>query len=571
MYFLDKTKQLIVKEVNGVLGQDLITDDLLVYPPNKEMGDLSLPCFSLAKSLGKNPPEVAEFLLKELTARLGNYFSLQVAGPYLNFKVNLTYLTRVLLELEESGGDYGQSSIGSGKRVMIEYSNVNTHKEYHIGHLRNLCYGDSVYKVLAACGYKAIPVSYINDFGIHVAKTLWAYNEFLSQGGDISKIKNKGQFLGKLYVEASQKLKEQPHFKEVVGFLMKKIESRQGEEYELWKKTRKWSIEQFAQIYDEMNIKFEHIFYENEFIEEGLKMVDELTQKGILKRSQGAIIADLSEYDLGVLIIVRSDGTALYPVADLPLAREKFEKYKLDTSIYVVDNRQSLYFKQLFKVLELIGYKQKMVHLAYDFVKLPEGMISSRTGNVITYEELYSRLCEKIEKETRERHPDWSSERIQRIVKILTVSTIKFEMLKVGAEQVIVFDINKALSFDGFTAAYLQYTVARINSILRKSEISPNFKQDYEDNLSEKEEHYLIIELAKFPLVIQKAALNYNPSEIAKYLFDLSRLFNDYYHRIPILKADEKTKNARLALITGLRQVIKNGLSLLGIAIVEEM
>ncbi len=568
MYFLDKKKEIIAKKINKIFKKNIVDKSILTYPPISEMGDLSLPCFSLAKQLKKNPHEIAEFLLKELSSFLSNDFSLQVVGPYLNFKFNNKILLKVLEEISKKKDEYGKNNLGSKKRVMVEYSNVNTHKQYHIGHLRNLCYGDSVCRLLSISGYDVIPVSYINDFGIHIAKTLWAFSEFQKSGKDIGKIKNKGEFLGNLYVEATRKLKEQPHFKEVVNFLMKKIESRQGEEYELWKKTREWSIEQFDRIYKEMNINFEHIFYESEFIDRGFKIVKNLLAKRILKKSEGAIIADLEKYGLGVLVVLRSDGTALYPVADIPLAQEKFEKYNLDISIYVVDNRQTLYFKQLFKVLELLGYKQEMVHLAYDFVKLPDGMISSRSGNIITYEELNHKLREKIYKETCSRHPDWSQEKIEKVVNVLSVGTIKFEMLKIGADQIITFDINKALSLDGFTIAYLEYTAARISSILRKASKQKSYIKE-EIQINEKERS-LIMVLAKYPEVVKKASKNYNPSEIAKYLFDLSRLFNDYYHQVKILNTNIE-REFRLFLIKSIRQIINNGLKLLGIECLEEM
>ena len=580
MYILEKIKTDIAEEINKALNKQVVKAPDLVYPPASEMGDLSWACFNLAKELGKSPAEIASRLAKELSSgypELSSASFVKVVGPYLNFTLNKGYLAKnVIKEIERGKNKHGENKNGGGKRTMIEYSNANTHKEYHVGHLRNISYGDSVARILSANGYKVIPVSYINDFGIHVAKTLWAYNKFFKNE---PLPENKGYFLGKIYARATRELAADPDIKREVEELMKKIESRKGEEYKLWKKTRKWSIEQFDKIYGELGVKFKKFFYENEFISDGFKMVQELLQEGILEKSEGAIIANLEGYDnLSVLMFLRSDGTALYPVADIPLAIKKNKKYKLDRSIYVVDIRQSLYFRQLFKVLELMDYasatlrvgRPEMIHLGYEFVKLPSGMMSSRTGNIITYEDLRNEVFKKAEEETRKRHKDWKEEKIKKVAAKIAVGAMKFEMLKMGRLQTITFNINEALRFDGFTAAYLQYTYARIKSINKKARKQESKKANF-NYLAEAKEHDLIMKLAKYPEAVAKAGERYDPSEIAKYIFELARDFNDYYHSIPVLKAEAEMRKARLALIGSASQVIKNGLNLLGIETMEEM
>jgi arginyl-tRNA synthetase len=473
MYSLDKIKLHIVKKINQALEQDIVNAADFSYPPNPEMGDLSLACFQIAKNLKSNPTEVIAKIINKIKSDK-MIAGMKAAGPYLNITLNKEYLIEeVIKEIEKEGEKYGENKIGKKQKVMIEYTNANTHKEYHVGHLRNVCYGDSVYRILKVNGYKAIPVSYINDFGIHVAKTLWNYNAFIKNNysGDISSVAEdeRGYILGKMYVDAATKEKEDNTAKQMIGGIMKMIESRQGEEYKLWQETRQWSIKHFDKIYNDLGVKLEKIFYENEFIDKGKQMIDELIAKGVLEKSQGAVIANLEKYNLGVLIFLRSDGTATYPVADLPLAMEKINKYKLDKSIYVVDVRQKLYFQQLFKVLELLGFKADLVHLGYEFVKLPSGMMSSRTGNVITYNELYQEVISRAKKEIQSRHDDWSADKIEKVAKIIGVGAIKFEMIKVSSQNVIVFDIEKALSFEGYTAAYVQYSYARICSIFKKS------------------------------------------------------------------------------------------------------
>ncbi|NCO00011.1 arginine--tRNA ligase [Candidatus Falkowbacteria bacterium] len=565
MYCLDDLKQKIATELK--LAQPHFS-----YPPNIALGDFSLACFDLAAERKQTPVALAQELALSLKDKpsLKDYFvDIKAVGPYLNFFVDPAYLAATLIKAVNSGGaNYGVNKTGNKQKVMIEYSNGNTHKEYHVGHLRNISYGDAVSKLLAANGYQAIPVSYINDFGIHTAKTIWNWrrNPVYSE-----RLEPKGYLLGRCYSEASKLLVDNEDGKLEVGQIMKDIESRRGENYKTWQKTRQWSIDYFASIYRELGIKFVDIFYENEFITEGRKLVDKFLADGILKRSQGTIIADLEEYKLGVLPIIRSDGTALYPVADLALASAKFGRYKLDKSIYVVDIRQSLYFKQLFKILEFIGYQQPLIHLTYDFVTLPEGMMSSRTGTVITYQDLRDKVLEKSRAETLRRHPDWSAKRIESVASKLMIATIKFEMLKVGAEKIITFNIQEALRFDGYTACYIEYAYARLQSILRKQKFSfwtP--RPDYRE-LKEEKEKALLIKLARYPEIITQAGLNYDPSELAKYLFELVQMSNDYYHEVNILKSEKKVKIARLALIKTVSQVLNNGLKILGLESLEEM
>ncbi len=556
------------EKIASFLGVDPLD---FVYPPLPELGDLSLPLFNLAKSQGKTPALLAQEqaeIIANLPESSDLFLSVKAVGPYLNFFLApASFLERAIIDIKQTGSNFGRSEVGRGQRVMLEYSNANTHKEYHVGHLRNLFYGDAVQRILQFNGYHAIPVSYINDFGIHVAKTLWNWQrhpEYAQTAGP------KGKLLGDCYSTANQNIGDSQEAKAEVSATMKAIESRQGETYELWQETRKWSIAYFDEIYQRLGIKFEHIFYESEVIADGLKITEELLARGVLIKSQGAIIADLEAYGLGVLPIIRSDGTALYPVADLALAKLKFVDYKLQESVYVVDIRQGLYFKQLAKIFELAGEKFKISHLGYDFVTLKNGMMSSRSGNVITYDQLFAEALARAQKEVFSRHQDWSEEKIQAISEKLAIAALKFEMLKVSADKVITFDMNEALRFDGFTAAYLQYTGARLASLVRKSEIIKSGSLDYQ-LLAHPKELALALCLQRFPEIILKAGEQRDASVIARYLFELAQVFNDYYHEVPVLKAETPLAAARLALLASVRQVLENGFTLLGLSYLEEM
>jgi len=570
MYVLEKAKEYIAEQINKALGEEFVQASSLVYPPTSDMGDLSLAGFELAKKLKQTPGETVAELVEKI--EMDDIITgVKVAGPYLNFTISKKYLVEsVIKEIFKLEGKYGENETGQEQGVMIEYSNGNTHKEYHIGHLRNISYGDAVNKILLANGHKSIPVSYINDFGIHVAKTVWNYltnKEKWSQ-----RLEDKGYLLGKIYVEANTREKEEATAKQMIQLTMKKIEARKGDEYKNWEETRKWSIEYFDKIYKELGVRFKKTYYESEYIDEGKKQVDKLLEKGILKKSDGAIIADLEGEGLGILVVVRSDGTALYPVADIPLALEKFKKFKISRSIYVVDIRQGLYLKQLAAIIKKMGYEQEIFHLGYDFVKLPSGMMASRSGNVITYQELKEKMFKKIIAETKERHADWEEKKVEEVAKKIAIGAMKFEMIKVNPKNIIVFDIDKALQSEGYTSAYLQYTYARIQSVIRKSKVEgPKSKVFDSEKLSEEKERGLILKMAKYPEAVLVAGENYDPAEIAKYLFELAQNLNDYYHAVPVLKAEEDIKKARLALLSAVSQVLKNGLTLLGVEVLEEM
>jgi arginyl-tRNA synthetase len=562
MVYLDEIK----KELSEILG---CSPKAFVYPPNFEMGDLSLPMFDLAKQKGLSPAELAKTIASSFSGSGSDIIKkAKETGPYLNFRLDpINFVSNSLNDITEQGAKFGTNNSGKDAGVMIEYSNGNTHKELHIGHLRNISYGDAVCKILAANGYEAIPVSYINDFGIFTAKTLWNWQK----NPEYSKSDApKGYLLGKCYSEASLKIGDDEIAKKEVGELMKSIESRTGEAYKLWQETRQWSIDYFNEVYKDLGIKFRDTFYESDFIDAGLKIKDELLAKGILKLSEGAIIADLEKYGLGVLPIIRSDGTALYPVADLALASAKFNKYKLKESIYIVDVRQSLYFSQLFKLVELLGYKEKMTHLSYDFLTLKSGMMASRTGNVITYKELLDEALVRSSEEVKKRHEDWSTDKVLEVAKGLSLSAIKFEMIKVSSDKVITFDMADALKFEGFTSAYLQYTGARICSLLKKGEELESALVDFEE-LTEVKEFKLTMKMEQYSDAVTKSGIERDPSVIARYLFELAQDFNDYYHDVNIMKAETKVRVARLALVGSIKQVLENGFNLLGLTYLIEM
>ena len=544
----------------------------LEIPPSAAMGDLALPCFELAKKLKKNPSEVAKELAEKIKPS-GAVINVKNSGPYLNFLLDYSKVAESLFkEIQKQKSRYGQNKEGKDQKIMIEYSQPNTHKEFHVGHLRNVCIGSSLVNVYKACGYKVIPANYIGDTGAHVAKTLWYLQNFTNES-DLAKIENKGEFLGNAYAQAVKKNSENQNYKQQVQEILKNLEEGDSQLVELWQKTRKWSLEQFEQIYQELGVKFDVYFYESEEEKAGKKMLPKLLKYPFIKKSEGAIIADLSKYDLGVLVLLRKDGTALYGLKDIPLAVKKFKNHKVKKSLYVMDIRQSQYLKQVFKILELMGFEKIMIHVPYEFVQLKSGVISSRTGNVVTYNEVKEVALAKVINETRQRHPKWPEKKINDTAMAIVIAALKFGMLKSSNNKIITFDIDEALDVNGMTGPYLQYTYARLNSIFVKSRKTcpgAKIKLDYK-NLATNIEKELVSDLLNYPQVILETPKANDPSALTHYLYKLAQDFNTFYHELPVIKAAAEVQAARFELLKAIKQVLANGMELLGLTVLEEM
>ena len=569
-YTLEKIKQHILDIIIEAFGQEVDRTKVEIEaPPSPEMGDLAVPCFYFTKVNRISPNQnAADF--KEKIHPKGIIKKVENAGPYLNFYLNSRFLSKqVLKEIAKKGNQYGACKLPKEKRetIMLEYSQPNTHKEFHVGHLRNAILGSALVNLYRSQGYKVIATNYIGDIGSHVAKCLWALEKF-HQGEEPET--GRGKFLGKVYAEAVNKTEADPEAKKEADAVQQKLENGDKKWLALWKKTRMWSLDDFNRIYGILGAKFDKFFYESEVEKPGKKIVGELLERGIAEKSEGATIINLEKYNLKNFLLLKSDGSSLYSTKDLALAELKFKKYKLDRSYVLIDTRQDFYFQQLFKTLEVMGFKQKMDTILYEFVTLKDGAMASRKGNVVLFDDFYKEVTDRAKTETKKRHSDWDDKKIEETAQSIALAAIKLSMLKSGNESVIVFDIDEALSFDGYSGPYLQYTVSRVNSILKK-ETPKNIKEINFGKLNLLLEKQLVLELSKFPEALSSAAKEFQPSQIAKYLFDLARMFSSYYQAVPILNSEEAAKQARLLLIKEIRQVLVNGLELLGIPILEQM
>ncbi|MCD6246909.1 MAG: arginine--tRNA ligase [Candidatus Diapherotrites archaeon] len=542
---------------------------LIEVPPSEELGDYALACFALAKRLKKKPVEIANELSKTLSLPDG-FAKMQGAGPYLNFFIDHAFLAeRVINEVISKRDSYGASNIGKGKRVMVEYSQPNTNKPLHIGHLRNDSIGMAISNIFEFCGYDVIRANLMNDRGIHICQAMLAYQLFGNNETPETASVKGDKLVGKYYVLFHQKSKEDPKLHEMARELLRKWEAKDPETLALWKKLRDWVIEGFKQTYKRFGSHFDVIFFESDFYYKVKPIIEEGLAKGVFyKDEKGAIVAKLAP--LPDKVVLREDGTSIYISNDLVLTKHKVEHYKLDLNIFVVASEQDLYFKQLFRIFELLGYKWHNIneHLSYGLVLLREGKLKSREGKVIDADDFIDSVTELAKREILKR-TKLSKEELESRALAIALAAIKFSMLRVDPKKNILFEPEKSVSFEGSTGPYIQYTYARAKSILRKA--NEDYSQAKFSLLSSDSEKALVKKLFVFPDIVQNALSERKPNLICNYLIELCELFNSFYHELPVLKAEQELRKARLALVDAVSTVVANGLRLLNIPVLEEM
>ncbi|MGE0172830.1 MAG: arginine--tRNA ligase [Oligoflexales bacterium] len=576
----DPIKEEIAGFILGSLQEMGITEQLeatnivalLEQPKDTSHGDIALPCFIIAKLAKKSPMDLSALLSAKCNSGQLHWVKQSTAtGPFLNFALKPEALAQYLIPqiLEKKLFGSLVQIPKREKRVMIEYSQPNTHKDFHVGHMRNVALGDSLVRLYRYCGYDVTAANYIGDEGAHVAKCLWYLTKFNKK----APAQGRGSWLGDMYMESSNLLEDAspsdlPSYQEEIAGVLKEIEKKSGRFYDLWLETKSWSMDIFYEIYDWLGSKFDHYFFESEVSEESQEIVDEYLSKGVFIESDGAIGMDLKAYKAGFAIFRKRDGNTLYATKDLALARRKFRDFKIDKSIYVVASEQNLHFKQVFKALELMGFPQatNCYHLSYALVMLEEGKMSSRKGNVVTFYKLKQSLEDELQKQLEKYKDSWSAEEIADVRRKLCVGAIKFGMIFSDPNKEIIFKIQDWLSFDGCTGPYLMYSYARSQSILSKgkeNDWTPALKNL--EALKEQEEADLLKQMYTFNDVVWQACQNNKPSVLAHYLFDLCKSFNRLHKNVPILKAEtDDLRSARLALIQAFGSLLFQGISLLG-------
>ena len=538
---------------------------------------IAAPLFPLAAAdpdktlpVPKKAQALAE-VLKDQVADLPGFSRVEAVRGYLNLYFEpRQYAERVISAVLKAGEAFGTRE-KQGKQVMVEYSNPNTHKPLHVGHLRNVILGGSVCNILEASGKKVIRANYIGDIGLHVIKWMCNYETF-HQGEQPDK--DIMRWMADLYAESDRRFADDPDFQAQVRAYFGRWDAGDAQIHALWEKTRGWSMQGFQQVYELLGEHFDRIYFESDVEESGKVLVEGLIQSGLAEdgRPENPVIIDLdkklgTKEEYRVAVILRSDGTSLYATKEIPLAIMKFEEYDLDQSIYVIDVRQSLHMKQMSKVLELMGFPWagKMRHLAYEIVNLPGNVtMSSRDGTVVLLDDLIREATQRALEVVREKNPSLDPEVMQDVAEKVALGAIKYPMVARENTKIVTFDWDSALDFNGQSAPYIQYAVVRANSILRRFNQPVPSEAAFGHEMLPVEVN-LIEKISQLPDVILKAAAEFKPSLIATYAFELAQVFNDFYTQCPVLSAEGSARLSRVLLVKAAKIALENGLSTLGI------
>lgn len=539
---------------------------LIEIPPQDNMGDYSFPCFSLARTMRKNPAIIAEELASSLDLKA--FEKIENLNAYVNFYVDRKmFEEETLNEIIEKKEKYASSDIGKGKNIVVEFSSVNIAKPFHIGHIRSTVIGDALRNIHKFLGYNTIASNYIGDYGTQFGTMIKAYKLW----GDDDKLrKSPIKELLNLYVRYNTEAENDEKMKEDARLEFKNLEDGQEEAVRLWSWFKEISFKEFDRVYKMLGIDFDNYngeAYHSEFIP---KVIEELKEKDLLVESDGALIVDLSEFDLPPSIVIKSNGSSAYITRDIATAINRKKVYDFDKNLYVVATQQNLHFDQLFAILKLMGYDfyKDCKHVSFGMVSLKDQTLSTRKGQVVFLEDVLNKAIEKTKEVMESRHTE--IEDIEETAKIVGIGAVKFQELYNNRIKDYVFDWDEVLNFDGETGPYLQYTYARAKSVLRKAGFEKAEKMNF-TKITSDEEFALVKSLANFKDIVIKASEKYEPSLITRHLTEIAKNFNKFYNTCQVNVEDKEVKEERLALTYASSLVIKIGLGLLGIKTVEKM
>lgn len=570
-------KNLIKSVFSVIQGKVEIQDGFfdLQPPANPEFGDYSTSiALKLTKILKKNPIEIAEDI-KNNFSKTKEIEKIEVVKPgFINFFVSSTALINQTTDAVKEKYNFPIYNLGKNKKIMVEFAHPNTHKLFHIGHLRNISTGESIVRIFEALGNKVIRSNYQGDVGLHIAKCLYGIRSQQSVISSLKTLQERIEFIGKMYTVGTKEYEDNPKAKEEILKINKMIYEQNPEIMSLWTETKKWSLDYFDQVYKRVNSHFDRLYLESEVTQRGLQISQEILKKGVLERSQGAVVFNGKRYGLDTRVFINSLGFPTYEGKEMGLAELEFSEFgELDRNIHVVTPEQTSFFKVTFKVEELINpekYKDRQYHLVYEWVKLKAGKMSSREGNIIEANWLIDQIKEKIIKNFK---CDLET------AEILAVASAKYSFLKTSTQTIIHFDIDESIAVEGNSAPYLIYSYVRCQSVLKKATLRQSFDKlrmtSDNNNImvssTNHDELYLLRKLYQFPEIVLKSAENFSPNLIATYLYELASQFNLFYQKNPILKADNDLKSLRLLITKATANTIKKGLELLGIKTVKRM
>ena len=566
--FKEEIAKILSDKIESMTKEDILMQ--IEIPPSYEMGDYAFPVFSLAKIFRKNPNMIAEEMAASIKSE---YFEkVESKGAYINFFTNKEALAKTVVEeISKEKENYGKSKLGEGKTVIVEYSSPNIAKPFHIGHIRSTIIGDSLKRIHKFLGYNVVSINHLGDYGTQFGMLIYAIKNW----GNIEEIeKNPIPELLKLYVRVNTEADQNEEIKEECRHYFASLEKGDEDAVKIWTWIREISLREFNIVYDLLGIKFDSYNGESFYSDKMMKQVERMEKLGILKDSEGAKIVDLEKYNLPPALILKSDGSTIYITRDIAAAEYRHETYHPEKNIYVVATEQNLHFKQLKAVLKEMQYDwyDEVTHVAFGMINLADGKLSTRQGRVVYLIDVLNKAIEKIMEILNERE-ETSGVKIankEELAKQVGIGDIKFQELFNQRIKDYTFDWDKTLSFEGESGPYVQYAHARICSLLEKGGFDINKEVD-SSLLNNEMEINILRNLYKFTEVVEDAKEKYEPFFISRYVVELAKDFNKYYNQVTINVEDEKLKNTRLMLCYSVKNVISEGLRLLGIEAPEKM
>lgn len=602
-----KLEQSLNKIINDKFN--IASDVKLEIPDLSEHGDFSLACFQFAKEFKKAPAVIATDLKEAIEANKPEFISEIInVGPYLNFKLDKeVFFSEVFNQVKSHTLHYGKSDMGKDKTAMVEFSSPNTNKPLHLGHVRTNLLGDAISRIHEACGYKVVKANLLNDRGIHICKAMLAWQEFGNGETPESSGLKGDHLIGKYYVKFEQALKKEQDeyikeknvdldklddrekdkfikedfypnskFMTQAREMLKKWEDGDEEVLTVWKKLNAWVFEGFEDTYKKLGISFDKYYYESDTYKLGKEFVLKGLETGVCyQKEDGSVWIKLPKKGFGNdKILLRKDGTSVYMTQDIGTAFLKYEDYKMDKSVYVVGSEQDYHFQVLFKSLELLGFEsyQGCHHLSYGMIYLPEGKMKSREGKVVDADDLIDQMKERAKEEIVSRNRPFQEDELDQISNIVGLGALKYYILQFSAKSDFTFDPNASIDFNGKTGPYIQYTHARISSLIRQLNVRIEEEVDF-SSLTSNEDYNLLKLIEQFQNIVEKACNNYNTSLLADYLYNVSSAFNSFYSKSDnrIKDMDINLQKPRIALAYCTKVVLDNGLALLGINAPEQM
>lgn len=552
-----KTLEIIKANFNNVSLDASELVGMLEYPPDTTMGDIALPCFKLSKSLRRSPIQIAQIIAENLADE--TIKKTEAVNGYLNIAISDSYLGNLVRGVILKNGDkYGSATLGEGKTVVLDYSSPNVAKPFHIGHLGTTVIGHSLKKLHEFVGYDCVGINYLGDWGTQFGKMIVAYKKW----GDREAINEGGiDKLVELYVKFHHAAEEDEALNDEARAEFHKLELGDEENIALWKWFIDISVAEYKKTYGQLGIEFDSYKGESFYTDKMPAQVQKLRDMGLLKIDDGASIVDLEEYNMPPCLILKRDGSTLYPTRDIAAAVYRKQTYDFDKAIYVTSAGQSLHFAQWFKVVELMQYDwhDKLVHVPYGTVSINGAKLATRTGNVILLKDLFAQAIEKVAEIMEEKNPNLENK--ESVAEAVGVGAIVFYYLSSNRIRDINFVLEDALSFDGNTGPYVQYTYARTCSLLEKA---GNIEYDEDLTFTSDEERELVKVLARFPEKVLEALDAYEPSIVTRYILDVATAFNRFYHNCHILSAvDDNVLKTRIALTKATNYVLGNAFELI--------